>query len=101
MSETQKAVRPIDANALLEKMQYRLPVKDDISEAVSTCAEIARRLVEKAETLEYAPVVRGRWIKHNRGPVSFVECSECHTIGSPFWKCCPVCEAKMGGDGDG
>lgn len=28
-------------------------------------------------------------------------CSECKTLGSPQWKCCPVCEAKMDGDGDG
>lgn len=97
-----EVIRPIDGNALLEKMQYRLPVEDDISDAVSTCAKIARRLVEKAETLEYAPVKPGRWLpRHGRGN-NWVECSECQTVGSPFWKCCPVCEAKMevGGDGN-
>jgi len=38
---------------------------------------------------------KGRWIGHNRGENNWVECSECSTVGSPFWKCCPVCEAKM------
>ena len=40
----------------------------------------------------------GRWISHNKGWNNWVECSECNTVGSPFWKCCPVCEAKMDGD---
>lgn len=38
---------------------------------------------------------KGRWIMHNSGSNNWVECSECNTVGSPFWKCCPVCEAKM------
>lgn len=38
---------------------------------------------------------QGRWIQRNKGQNNWVECSECNTVGSPFWKCCPVCEAKM------
>lgn len=42
---------------------------------------------------------KGRWITHTVGhgkyANNYVECSECHTVGSPRWKCCPVCEAKM------
>ena len=26
------------------------------------------------------------------------DCSNCKTIGSPFWKRCPLCEAKMRGE---
>lgn len=37
---------------------------------------------------------RGRWITHSDGTT---ECSECHTLGSPQWKCCPVCTALMDG----
>lgn len=37
----------------------------------------------------------GRWITHNKGKNNWCECSECNTVGSPFWKRCPVCEAKM------
>ena len=40
-------------------------------------------------------VVHGSWVKHNfLGHDQFV-CSECQTLGSPQWKRCPVCEAKM------
>lgn len=37
----------------------------------------------------------GRWIRHKRGKQTWVECSECLVCGSPAWKRCPVCEAKM------
>ena len=37
----------------------------------------------------------GRWIPHGTKPRQWVECSECNTVGSPLWKCCPICEAKM------
>lgn len=46
---------------------------------------------------EAEPVVHGRWIPHNKGQNNWCECSECNTVGSPFWKRCPVCEAKMDG----
>ena len=26
---------------------------------------------------------------------TWAECSECHVCGSPQWKACPVCDAKM------
>ena len=41
----------------------------------------------------------GHWIIHSSGSGSqttnWAECSECHVCGSPQWKVCPVCEAKM------
>ena len=41
------------------------------------------------------PVKRGRWVhKVLLGEQAWF-CSECKTIGSPQWKRCPVCEAKM------
>lgn len=46
---------------------------------------------------DVAPVRHGRWIVRNKGMNNWVDCSECGTIGSPHWKCCPVCEAKMDG----
>lgn len=39
----------------------------------------------------------GWWIQHNKENNNWVECSECNTVGSPFWKCCPVCTAMMSG----
>jgi hypothetical protein len=42
---------------------------------------------------------RGHWIIRSSGSGEFVnnwaECSFCHVCGSPHWKLCPVCEAKM------
>lgn len=41
----------------------------------------------------------GHWIIHSSGRGEYAnnwaECSECHVCGSPQWKVCPVCEAKM------
>ena len=90
-------MRLIDADALLEQMKVRLPIEDDITEGVSNCAKIARKLVAKAPTVD--TVKNGRWLHmfNAKSLNNWVECSECKTVGSPFWKCCPVCEAKMGG----
>ena len=45
------------------------------------------------------PVKRGRWVhKILLGEQAWF-CSECKTIGSPQWKRCPVCEAKMDEEG--
>lgn len=39
----------------------------------------------------------GHWIKKN----GMFFCSECMVCGSPQWKRCPVCEARMRGAEDG
>ncbi|EGC8431301.1 hypothetical protein H9185_001180 [Listeria monocytogenes] len=36
-------------------------------------------------------VKRGQWIQKD----GVCWCSECLVSGSPYWKCCPVCETKM------
>ena len=41
------------------------------------------------------PVKRGRWLPQILNGTQIWDCSECKTIGSPAWKRCPVCEAKM------
>ena len=41
------------------------------------------------------PVKRGRWLPQILLGTRVWDCSECKTIGSPEWKRCPVCEAKM------
>ena len=44
---------------------------------------------------DVAQVRHGRWVhKILLGEQTWF-CSECKTIGSPAWKRCPVCEAKM------
>ena len=41
----------------------------------------------------------GHWVIHSSGKgdqtTNWAECSECHACGSPQWKVCPVCEARM------
>ena len=42
-------------------------------------------------------VKHGRWIEQTISGEQTWCCSECKTLGSPHWKRCPVCEAKMSG----
>ena len=51
----------------------------------------ARSAVHTSPTVDAEPVVHGRWLSRS----IWVECSVCHVSGSPQWKRCPVCEAKM------
>ena len=55
---------------------------------------------EKGYADAFADEKHGRWIIRKTGKgrsaIIWVECSECLTSGgSPEWKRCPVCEAKM------
>ena len=89
--------RLIDANALLEQMQYRLPHNDRIAEIINTCVEIARKAVINAPTVDAVEVVHGRWLEGN----SRQPCSVCRYRGMKSWNYCPNCGAKMDGDGNG
>lgn len=42
-------------------------------------------------------VKHGHWIEQTAPRWKTWYCSECKTLGSPHWKRCPVCEAKMCG----
>lgn len=42
-------------------------------------------------------VKHGRWMPKILLGERVLDCSECKTLGSPHWKRCPVCEAKMNG----
>ena len=50
-------------------------------------------------TADVEPVKRGRWLPQILNGTRIWDCSECKTIGSPAWKRCPVCEAKMDEEG--
>lgn len=54
-----------------------------------------REAVESIPPVEAEPVVHAHWIPRHRRVNNWVECSKCNTVGSPFWKRCPLCEAKM------
>ena len=56
---------------------------------------VDKEYVDEMPTIEAEPVRHGRWIVRNKGTNNWVDCSECGTVGSPHWKRCPVCEAKM------
>ena len=49
------------------------------------------KILNQFPSAAVALVRHGRWIQGK----GYVECSECHTMGSPHWKCCPVCTARM------
>ena len=51
--------------------------------------------IEIIPAADVEPLKRGSWVhKILLGEQTWF-CSECKTIGSPTWKRCPVCEAKM------
>ena len=56
-----------------------------------------RRAIEQAPTEDVEPIVHGKWIPRWVAGKTVWECSECRTSGSPGWKRCPLCEAKMDG----
>ena len=66
----------------------------------------AKHFARFKEHIDHAPdaVKHGRWIIRSSGKgdyaTNWAECSECHVCGSPQWKVCPVCEARMDGDED-
>lgn len=51
--------------------------------------------VGRAPAADVEVVKRGRWLPQVLLGQRVVDCSECKTLGSPHWKRCPVCEAKM------
>ena len=70
--------------------QCDVAFSDDFAVAVDDIVEIP--------AADVAPVVHGRWVGTDKGSVTLWSCSECKTLGSPQWKGCPVCLARMDGD---
>ena len=50
--------RLIDANALLENVQFRSPIDNKNAEVIAGCVDITRRLIENAPTVDAVEVVR-------------------------------------------
>ena len=74
--------RLIDANALLEKIQYRLPIVGTIGEVLSDIVGMTRRHIEEAPTVDAVEVVHGRWEDIYNG-----------RYANPRF-CCSVCKTK-------
>ena len=87
----------IDRDALLalleERRTFLFKENGDYDHYASGFDEACDR-VEDFSAADVAPVVRGRWIPDG----NIVCCSECKTLGSPQWKGCPVCLARMDGE---
>ena len=67
--------------------------KDDMQDEI-------RDMVSQFPSADVAPVRHGRWLPQVVLGQKAWDCSECKTLGSPHWKWCPVCGAKMDGGFD-
>ena len=56
--------------------------------------------IRKIQAADVAQVRHGRWLPQVVLGQKAWDCSECKTLGSPHWKWCPVCGAKMDGGFD-
>lgn len=66
-----------------------------VHEAESIEADVVISDLKGMKAADVETVKRGRWVhKIMLGEQAWF-CSECKTFGSPEWKRCPVCEAKM------
>ena len=83
-----------EINDRISNIAFTSPYQREI-EAIVVGMERARDSVEDAPAADVAPVVHGRWITTND---NWTFCSECKTLGSPQWKGCPVCLARMDGE---
>ncbi|MBP3409564.1 MAG: hypothetical protein J6M10_01070 [Clostridia bacterium] len=95
--------RLIGANAAMEKIEElkKFTLSEREEELLDLAAEAVNDLAAMIPETECAP--QGRWILcQDAGQgVRWHECSRCCTVGSPAWKRCPLCEAKMKPDGGG
>lgn len=97
-------VRPIDANALKEHIVDLPTWWADGGGVYPGSMKYPEGMFDPEDivnSIDNAPTIspedsrpHGHWMTHNNG---MTECSECHTLGSPQWKCCPVCTAMMDG----
>ena len=69
-------------------------IRRDTGKDASQFYDLVSLLHDLGDLKEEKPV-RGRWMPQIVLGQKAWECSECRTLGSPYWKRCPVCEAKM------
>ena len=90
--------RLIDANELLKKVQFRLPIDNQNAEVIAGCVDITRRLIENSPTVDAVEVVHGRWVDNGIPESMLSGCSVCgFTCGAYSFNYCPNCGAKMDG----
>ncbi len=82
--------------------RFRVRVKTQVNPYGKPTLEYASGLkvltmIDNEPTADVEEVRHGEWLIKNLCGERICECSECKTLGSPMWKRCPVCEAKMDG----
>jgi DNA-directed RNA polymerase subunit RPC12/RpoP len=98
-------MRPIDADALLTVPNVNWVYQYDETGEYIKYKAIPVETIEKAPTLDLAPVVHGEWVfTETFADITFYKCSICsNDIGvDPFFddkvsNFCPNCGAKMDG----
>ena len=60
-------------------------------------ADVVISDIKGMKAADVSPVRHGRWLPQVVLGQKAWDCSECKTLGSPHWKWCPVCGAKMDG----
>lgn len=95
-------MRPIDADLLNEEIKSLKVYVTGLRAGKGVLREYAEEyqksildIIDEQPTIEAEPVKHGRWLPQILLGTRVWDCSECKTIGSPQWKRCPVCEAKM------
>ena len=79
------------------KLLFKYPIrinhydKENGNEHFVYGIESVLEYAEQIPVADVAPVIHGRWIPDG----NTVCCSECKTMGSPQWRGCPVCLARM------
>ena len=83
--------RLIDANSLLEKFQFRLPINDHISESIAECVKMSVRIIKDAPTVDAVEVVRCKdckqWSRNSgiaESPNGHCFCHDIETNGHDF-----------------
>lgn len=72
----------------------------EICKAYNEGVKAVQDSVDAIPAADVVEVKRGRWMPHMVLGQKEWFCSKCRTLGSPQWKCCPVCTAFMDGKGD-
>lgn len=97
--------RPIDADALLERLTKKKPKagKARYTDGYNDALLVFRSMIHGAPTVEAAPVKCGTWVKQVKvaragGPsLYYYQCSLCGVYIAKQANYCPNCGAKMEG----
>ena len=71
--------RLIDADSLLEKIDFRIDIQGLVGATVRDMVALTRKIITAEPTVDAVEVVHGRWLPFRVGFwTSVFECSECH-----------------------